>query len=811
MRVGYTPEVNGRSTIAGLVCCCLLLAVGSVFAESGPGASDALRLGPTSIGPYLVGGIAEVQTTALLASAPAADGWTRHSARTINLGFTRNAQWVRFVFEVEKSARHMPDWVLGLGTANVRLASFQHHLDGRLLTELQAGSGLPFAGRLINYRQVAFPVAMNVGRHEIVLRVDSYSSVSLVPTLASSAVWSERASLDSLFTGLIFGLLLTLALYNLSVWLLLREVIFFHFAIALFGAFVWRLADVGFGSQFMYPDYPIWHDFTLRFSIGVMLMGLLLFSRDFLRVGEWSLKLRTVLTFAAGMIVSVNLFPIFRHFPNIGLGLIIGSLGLCLWAAGAGTRRHVNGAASYLGGLLFFTGGVAIVLARHKGLDVDHLWADHALELAATGLGFLGSLALASRLLEERASRQRATNEASAKSSFLANMSHEIRTPLNAIVGFTDLLHTTALQAEQRTFLDRIQVASRHLLGIINDILDFSKIEAGRLVLENRPMDIRSVLADIQSTYAERARQQGLEFEIVIGASLRPGYLGDGLRVAQVLHNLVGNALKFTSKGSIRIQVDSMAELRDGERLVGDLLFQVRDTGIGISAEQSAHLFQPFSQADASTTRQFGGTGLGLAICRQLVELMGGTLKLESQLEAGSTFIVAVPIQVDETVKRIPLAIATASPAVSTLAEQLEGLRVLLVEDNATNQLLTKTMLARCGITCIVANHGGEALGLLEHDLFDAVLMDCQMPVLDGYATTRAIREQESFRDLPIIAMTANALSGDRERCLDAGMNDYVAKPVRMHDVVSVLLAWTRNRPRVGDPQWRVSKQTVSM
>ena len=787
------------------------MAAGPGFADRGNRPSDVLRLGPTSFGPYLLGGIAEVQTTALLANAPAADGWARSPGRTINLGFSRNAQWVRFVFEVGSPPAHVPDWVLGLGTGNLRLAGFQHHVNGRLLNELQAGTGLPFDVRQINYRQVAFPVAMQAGRHEIVLRIDSYSSVSLVPTLASSAVWSERSSIDSLVTGLIFGLLLTLALYNLCVWLLVREVIFFHFAMALMGAFVWRLADVGFGPQFLYPDYPIWHDFTLRVSIGVMLMGLLLFSRDFLRVGEWSPRLRTGLTFAAAMIVLVNFFPIFRHFPNLGLGLIIGSLGLCLWAAGAGTRRGINGAASYLGGLLFFTAGVAVGLARQKGLNIDQLWSDHALETAATGLGFMGSLALASRLLEERANRQRATNEASAKSSFLANMSHEIRTPLNAIVGFTDLLHTTTLQAEQRTFLDRIQVASRHLLGIIDDILDFSKIEAGRLVLENRPLDIRAVLADIQSTYAGRARQQGLEFEIVVGESLRPGYLGDGLRIAQVLHNLVGNALKFTSKGSLRIQVDSMAETRDGDRLFGDLLFQVRDTGIGISAEQSARLFQPFSQADASTTRKFGGTGLGLAICRQLVELMGGTLKLDSQIDAGSTFIVALPVQVDEMAKILPVPAPTASPADSTLAEQLEGLRVLLVEDNATNQLLTRTMLGRCGVTCVVANHGGEALGLLEHDLFDAILMDCQMPVLDGYATTRAIREHAAWRDVPIIAMTANALSGDRDRCLDAGMNDYVAKPVRMHDVVSVLLAWTRNRPRVGAPQWRDRKHTVSM
>jgi two-component system, sensor histidine kinase LadS len=803
--------VNCRSTIAALVCGCLMLVAGAAIADRDTPDADVLQIAPTSGEPYLLGHHAQLQRTALSAEAPVEEGWARTSGGTINLGFSRSAQWLRFFFQVEPSAQDVPDWVFSLGSGNVRSATLHHYVDGRLLSDLHAGSGLPFEVRRIQYREVAFPVEMLPGRHEILVRVDSFSSVSLSPILASPAAWSERISVDNLIAGLIFGLLLVLALYNICVCMLVRETVFFYFAVALVGALFWRMADAGFASQFLYPDQPILHDFTLRFSIGVMLMGLLMFSREFLRVDEWSPRLRTGLTFAAGVIVLVNLFPIFRHFPNVGLGLVVGCLGLCLWTATAGSLRHINGAASYLAGLVSFTLGVGFVLARHKGLDVDPVWTDHALELAATGLGFMGSLALASRLLEERASRQRALEEASAKSSFLANMSHEIRTPLNAIVGFTDLLQTTTLLPEQRTFLERIQTASRHLIGIINDILDLTKIQAGGLVLESRPLDIRTVLADVRSTYTERAKKQGLAFDVVIDDSVRPGYLGDGLRIAQVLHNLVGNALKFTPKGSIRIQVECMAEQRDGDRLLGDLLFKVRDTGIGISAEQSVNLFQRFSQADASTTRRYGGTGLGLAICRQLVELMGGTLKLDSEVDAGSTFSFTIPVQVDEHVTVAPVPVAAASSNDSTLAEQLQGLRVLLVEDNATNQLLTKTMLARCGITCIVANHGGEALELLEHDIFDAILMDCQMPVLDGYATTQKIRQHVGLHDVPIIAMTANALSGDRERCLEVGMNDYVAKPVRMHDVVSVLLAWTRNRPRVGEPQWRDKKQTVSM
>jgi len=391
-------------------------------------------------------------------------------------------------------------------------------------------------------------------------------------------------------------------------------------------------------------------------------------------------------------------------------------------------------------------------------------------------------------------------------------MSHEIRTPLNAIVGFTDLMRTTNLQPEQKSFLDRIQVASRHLLDLVNDVLDFSKMEAGKIELQPEPLRLQDLLDEVRDVFGHRAEQQGIALNLTIAPEVREGYLGDRLRLAQILANLVGNALKFTSKGSVDVHVASTGEMRDGEQMIGDLVVSVRDTGVGITIDQQKKLFRPFTQADASTTRQYGGTGLGLAICKQLVELMGGSLQLESEPGVGSTFRFMVPLEVDELAAQRSYARNERNVAQdSTLAAQLKGLRVLLVEDNATNQLLAKTMLNKCGVHCVVANHGGEALNMLELETFDAILMDCQMPVMDGYVATRAIRGDDRWMDIPIIAMTANALSGDRERCIEAGMNDYVAKPVRMHDIVAVLIAWTRESRRREVGHFRDRKHTASM
>ncbi|WP_457389345.1 response regulator [Roseateles sp. P5_E1] len=530
---------------------------------------------------------------------------------------------------------------------------------------------------------------------------------------------------------------------------------------------------------------------------------------------------------------------------------------------------------------------------------------------------------------EELASAQHAAEASTrAKSEFLANMSHEIRTPMNAILGMSYLALQTGLDARQRNYVDKVHRAAESLLGIINDILDFSKIEAGRLEIEEIPFQLGDVLDQLATLVGMRAEEKGLELLFALSPTLPTALVGDPSRLGQILLNLSNNAVKFTEQGEVTVAVAETA--REGQRVT--LRFEVRDSGIGLAPEAVARLFQPFTQADASTSRRYGGTGLGLAICRHLVERMGGEIGLDSEPGRGSCFHFSLPLGLQPGAAPAPqdnelhgmrmlvvddhpaarellhtlatafgLEAETAADGVAALqavaqadaedrpfrlllldwhmpvldgigclerlgqaagrhapptvlmvtafnrdeAERqltargllvagllakpvtpsglldacanalgrpraglsrnvqrhellqarqagLAGARVLLVEDNPINQELARDLLNRAGIVVHIAGDGQEALAILARERFEAVLMDCQMPVMDGYEATRELRRRPELQDLPVIAMTANAMAGDRQKALEAGMNDHVPKPIRVDELFATLARWVR-------------------
>jgi len=504
----------------------------------------------------------------------------------------------------------------------------------------------------------------------------------------------------------------------------------------------------------------------MRFAVGTLFPAMvwgLGMAAVLLKFGlDWTYHICLIATVAIAASSTSNLSPRMRIFRTF-LVLTLLPQAVALFTLG-------EGRAWALGALVIFFGGQVHVLGTYFHRE---FW---------TRLNKERELRLRADALQRAHVEVKAANQA--KSEFLANMSHEIRTPMNGVIGLTSLMCETELTETQQDYLDDIKASGESLLQIINEILDFSKIESGQFALERTVVQLSEVLHKVTSPLQSAAEARGNVLEYDLDDKLPVWVQTDSLRLWQVLNNLVGNALKFTEKGTITIRI----RLQNQAGVHPRVRFEVIDTGIGIPDENLSHIFEAFKQADGTTTRRFGGTGLGLTISARIIRLMGGQIEVRSTEGEGSNFFFTVPLPVAE------------APEVEDLAEMdesdtspLSNMKVLLVEDNPVNQKLANRILTKAGAEVVLASNGQEAVDAWESDSFRVILMDVQMPVMDGFAATGLIRQREAEGDhVPIVALTAHALPGYREKCLNAGMDDFVTKPLKAKLLRQTVHRWAQ-------------------
>lgn len=712
--------------------------------------------------------------------------------RAIVFGYKKGACW--FHFRLENAAGKTLPLILQLNYPVL------DHVDlyapgATTRPHVSLGDSLPFAQRPLTTRAFAIPLTLENGqKQDYYLRVASTSSINVPLLLSGADNFFSHHEVEEWIHGAGFGITAGLIIYHLFLWLAVREKVYRFYVLYIGSAFMYLLCFEGMAYR-LWPQSPEWNAHAQLVFVFLMLGMAALFTRDYLRTTDWPRADQSLRSMAAACIAAALLqfmLPLALSYqlqPVFAITTMAVIFGVALMRLRAGLREAR---------LFLLSWGLLMLMALTLSLQSFGLFPGLPFMLTLNGMEItfilqqvLLALALADRvsiLKRERYEQEQAIvqaeAESAAKTEFLAKMSHEIRTPMNALLGITQLLQDTPLDTVQKNYVDTLYSSGHALLNVINDILDYSKIAAGKIELEHIDFNLLDLLDECIQVFSLSAREKSLSLVCERSRDLPSHVRGDAGRLRQVLLNLLSNAIKFTDYGNIflRVSVEEMSSTRV------KLRFEVEDSGIGIAPEKLSQLFESFVQADSSTSRQYGGSGLGLAISQQLVELMHGKISVESTPGQGTLF-------------RFTVLLKTASPAASQpdprqtpISPSLySGVRALVVEDNPINQLVIHGFLQKVGIQARMASSGQEALDILDRGQearFDLIFMDCEMPFMDGFETTRRLRFWEKQKNIEphyIIALTAHALPEHRDRCLMSGMNDYLSKPLLLSRLVEKL------------------------
>ncbi|MDO9180303.1 MAG: 7TM diverse intracellular signaling domain-containing protein [Agitococcus sp.] len=720
--------------------------------------------------------------TAFTASNIAQQTFQPINSHSVAFSYRNPPCW--FKFQLNNPSQHLQQLILDIPFSLLdHIELFTINDKQMLVEQYQSGDNIDYYLRPIAINNPAFHITLpTLTTHNYYLRIQTTSPFSLPIYLYTVDDFILHQSNYELAIGIFYGVAIGLLFYNFALWYLTRERSQLLYVFYLSSSIIYFLWLHGILFR-LWPHATNWNNHGFYASILLMVITGLFFVRYYLQLAARPLLNKSYyvfITITFSLLLIQFFLPLWlsaRLVPTLSILLII----IALYT---GFRRWQDQLAT---APLFIIAWISVLLAAVYTISMNYFGfgnithAIYAMQIGFALQQILLSIGLAQQMNTLKAAKIRyeqeshlAKAESAAKSEFLARMSHEIRTPMNAVLGVTQLLQSSPLNTEQQQQVSLLYNSSKQLLELINDILDFSRMDANKLTLCAESFDLPALLSECVSLFTAVAQQKSLVLRYQQPADLPQWLEGDSLRIRQILLNLLGNAIKFTAEGEVCLTID-IVELRDDHCR---LKFSIKDSGIGISNQQQALLFTAFSQADSSITRQYGGSGLGLAISQQLVELMGGSIAIASELGLGATFSFELDF------KRViaPAPLANTQPS-SSQTTHLANLHILVAEDSPINQVVIRSMLQRLGITHVMVSNGQDALQTMmqQHSDFDVVLMDYEMPILDGVSTVKQLRiweQQQQLRRLPVIALTAHALPHYVQLCRNAGMDDFLTKPI---------------------------------
>lgn len=752
--------------------------------------------------------------------------WQTANGFIPNYGFTQAAYWVKIIINNKSQKK---DWIVYFEYPLMDHIELYVPENGHYKTYI-SGDSLPVSKRYIKDRGFAFPITLDKQNSQVLyMKLQSRDSMIIaLDVMTHDAFRAEQQNVGFWF-GMYYGAVLIILLYNLYLYFVLNDKNYFYYVVVLFCYVLIELSLNGMGSVYFWGEVPELAKRIRPLAICLFSFACLVLTVSFLDIKSVKfLNLNIISIFVAVIFTGLIGSIIFPFTLAIQVAMIIAFVAApVMYATGVYVWQQGNRIGKYftIGWSGVVVGGMVNVLRAFDILPVN-FWTTYGAQLGSITTLLILNTALSDRvrLLQQQSeksqqdkileqeeinrlldrmvkvrtqelllkteeaerAKQQAESAARAKSEFLANMSHEVRTPMNGMIGMTQLLADTSLNYEQKHYINTIQASCEALLRIINDILDYSKIEAGKLAIENTNFNLHQLLTECASLFAVSAKERELPIYTQIASDVPQWMVGDPTRIRQVIINMLGNAYKFTERGAVTLR----AKLREDKGKEGVyILFEVEDTGIGITSEQRERLFQSFSQADSSVTRKYGGTGLGLAISRSLVRLMNGDIGVKSIPNQGSTFWFYVQLYHGiQPIKKHHIE-PNQTPFVYP---NLSGLHVLIAEDNPTNQMVIVGMLKKYQIEPIVAVDGQDALSkvMAKPEYFDVIFMDCEMPKMDGYTATKEIKawiNQHRFNDVLIFGVSAHALAEYQQQGLASGMNAFIVKPLKQQDLLQAL------------------------